>query len=153
MGPQLGSTYAGVVSRKVVRIALTYAALMGINVWGADIQNAFISAPTSDKFYIICGDKFGSEYEGKQALVKRALYGMKSAASDFRNYLRDCMDHLGYSPYRADPDLWMRLAKLDNGLDYYEYMLLYVDDCLVISVNSEESLNKLGKYFTLKRDW
>ena len=87
---------------------------------------------------------------GKKAIVKRALYGMKSAGRDFRNHLRDCMSHLGYSPCRADPDLWMRLAKLKNGVDYYEYILLYVDDCLVISGNLEESLRKLGKYFRLK---
>lgn len=148
--PEL-STYAGVVSRESVRIGLTYAALMGINIWGADIQNAFISAPTTEKFYIICGDEFGSELKGRRAIIKRALYGMKSAASDFRNHLRDCMSHLGYQPCRADADLWMRLAKLDNGTDYYEYILLYVDDCLVISANPEESLNRLGKYFSLKK--
>ena len=36
----IGSTYAGVVSQESVRIALTYAALIDLNVWGADIQNA-----------------------------------------------------------------------------------------------------------------
>ena len=34
------STYAGVISRESVRIALTYAALNGIDVWVADIRNA-----------------------------------------------------------------------------------------------------------------
>ena len=33
----VGSTYAGVVSRESVRIALTYAELMGLDVWGAEI--------------------------------------------------------------------------------------------------------------------
>ena len=144
------STYAGVVTRESVRISLTYATLMGINIWGADIQNAYISAPSTERFWIVCGPEFGSEVSGKRAIVKRALYGMKSAGRDFRNHLRDCMSHLGYRPCRADPDLWMRLSKLKNGVDYYEYILLYVDDCLVISDNPEESLRKLGKYFKLK---
>ena len=43
------------------------------------------------------------------------------------------MEHLGYQPCRADPDMWMRLEKTGNGLDYYEYALLYVDDCLMMS--------------------
>ncbi len=34
------STYAGVVSRESVRIALLYAALNGIDVVAGDIQNA-----------------------------------------------------------------------------------------------------------------
>ena len=88
------STYAGVVSRESVRIAMTYASLMGLEIWGADIQNAYISVPTTEKYYIICGYEFGAENFGKKAIVRRALYGMKSAGRDFRNHLRDCMSHL-----------------------------------------------------------
>ena len=40
--------------------------------------------------------------------AKRALYGMKSYGRDFRNHLRDYMDHMGYKSCLADPDLWMR---------------------------------------------
>ena len=50
-----GSTYAGVVSRESVRIALTYAALNGLEVCAADIQNAYLQAPSSQKDYITCG--------------------------------------------------------------------------------------------------
>ena len=56
-----GSTYAGVVLRESVRKGLTYAVLMGLNVWGTDIQNAYISAPSSEKYWIVCGSEFGSE--------------------------------------------------------------------------------------------
>ena len=49
------STFAGVVSRESVRIALTYAALNDISVTAADIQNAYLQAPSSEKHYIICG--------------------------------------------------------------------------------------------------
>ena len=101
----VGSTYAGVVSRETVRIALTYTALMGLSVLGADIQNAYISAPTTEKFWILCGEEFGSEDKGKRAIVCRALYGMKSAGRDFRNHLRDCMAHLGFAFSRGDADL------------------------------------------------
>ena len=43
----VGFTYAGVVSRDSVRIALTYAALSGIDVLATDIQNAYLQAPSS----------------------------------------------------------------------------------------------------------
>lgn len=56
-----GSTYAGVVSRESVRIAFTYAALMGLDIMAADIQNAYLSAPCSQKYYTVCGPEFGSE--------------------------------------------------------------------------------------------
>ena len=59
------STYAGVVSRESVRIAFTYAALNGLDVWAADLQNAFLQAPCSEKYYTVCGPEFGSEFIGK----------------------------------------------------------------------------------------
>ena len=59
------STYAGVVSRESVRIALTYAALNHIDVMAADIRNAYLQAPSSQKDYIICGLEFGPDYVGK----------------------------------------------------------------------------------------
>jgi len=70
-----GSTYAGVVSRESVRIALTYAALNDMDVTAADIRNAYLQAPSSQKDYITCGAEFGLENVGKKALIRRALYG------------------------------------------------------------------------------
>ena len=52
-------TYAGVVSRESVRIALTTAALNGMSGCACDIQNAYLQAPSSEKHYIICGPEFG----------------------------------------------------------------------------------------------
>ncbi len=71
------------MSRDSVRIALTYAALDGLGVTAADIRNAYLQEPSSEKHYIICGAEFGLENVGKIALMKRALYGGKSAGRDF----------------------------------------------------------------------
>ena len=61
------STYAGVVSKESIRIALTYAALNGLDVCAADIQNAYLQAPSSQKHYIVCGPEFGHENIGWKA--------------------------------------------------------------------------------------
>ena len=42
-------SYAGVVARDSVRIALTYAALNDVGVIAADIRNAYLQAPSSEK--------------------------------------------------------------------------------------------------------
>ena len=145
------STFAGVVSRESVRIALTYAALNEINVTAADIQNAYLQAPSSEKHYIICGTEFGIEHQGKVALIRRALYGGKSSGADFWKHLRSCMQHLGFTSCKADPDVWMREAQSDEGVSHWEYILLYVDDALCISNRGENILNEqLGKYFVIK---
>jgi len=145
------STFAEVVSRESVRIALTYAALNGIDVMAADIKNAYLQAPSSEKHYVICGSEFGLEHIGKVALIRRALYGGKSSGADFWKHLRSCMTHLGFHSCKADPDIWMRAAQKDDGSTYWEYVLLYVDDALCIRMNAENILRKeIGKYFYVK---
>ena len=80
MPDPIRSTFAGVVSRESVRIAFTYAALNGLQVFAADICNAYLQAPSSQEDYVVCGLELGIENIGKVALIHRALYGGKSAA-------------------------------------------------------------------------
>jgi hypothetical protein len=47
--PPKDSTYASVVSRDSVRIAFTVAALNRLDVLCADVQNAYLNAPTTEK--------------------------------------------------------------------------------------------------------
>ena len=40
---------------------------------------------------------------------------------------------LGYKSTKADPDVWIRPQTKPNGFEYYEMILVYVDDILHIS--------------------
>ena len=102
-----GSTYAGVVSRESIWIVFLYAALNGLDVFSADICNAYLQAPLSRKDYVICRAEFGIENIGHVGLIHRALYGGKSARKDFHNHLQLCMHYLKFSSCPADPDEWM----------------------------------------------
>jgi Reverse transcriptase (RNA-dependent DNA polymerase) len=70
-------TYASVVSRESVRIALTLAALNDLEVKTADIENAYLTAPVSEKIWTKLGPEFGSD-SGKKAIIVRALYGLNT---------------------------------------------------------------------------
>ncbi len=48
---------------------------MDLPVIGADIWNAYLQAPSSEKHYIICGPEFGIENEGCVVIICCALYG------------------------------------------------------------------------------
>ena len=145
------STFAGVVSRESIRILLTYAALNQLDVWAADIKSAYLQAPTSEKHYIVCGPEFGPDKEGCIAVITRALYGGKSAGSDYWKHMRACMTLLGFTSCRGDPDVWRRPATKSDGSTYYTYVCLYVDDCLVIDEFPESIIRKeIGKFWTMK---
>ncbi len=75
-------SYAGIVSRDSIH-ALVYAKLIGLEIGGGDIQNAYIQAPSTEKPYVICGPEFGLENVGCCAFIQQALYGGKVAGADF----------------------------------------------------------------------
>jgi len=127
----------GKVCQEEVRIAFVYAALNELDVTAGDIQHAYLTAPWLEKYWAICGPEFGPELQGCKVLIVRALYGTECAGRDFRNHLRGCMEMFNYQPCLADPDLWMRDNIRSNGNEYYEYVLLYVDDCLVIGEDAK----------------
>jgi hypothetical protein len=52
--PQL-MTYASVVSRESVRIALILAALNDLDVMIGDIENAYLTAPITEKVWTVLG--------------------------------------------------------------------------------------------------
>ena len=138
------------VSRESVRIVLTLAALNDLEVKTSDIQNAYLTAPCSEKVHTTLGTEFG-ENEGKTAIIVRALYGLGSSGASFRNYLADCMCHLGYKSCLADPDLWYKPeVRGEDNYKYCAYVLLFVDDCLCIHYSVEEELNKIDKIFKMK---
>ena len=143
-------TYASVVSRETVRIALLIAALHDLDVKAADVQNAYLTAPTTEKVWTKCGPEFGPD-AGKRALIVRALYGLKGSGASYRNHISNCMRHLGYEPCKADPDLWLKpRTREDDGFEYYSYVLIYVDDILVVSHDANNDLAKIDYYFKMK---
>ena len=142
-------TYASVVSRDSVRIALTITALNDLKVLAWDIQNAYLTADCREKIWTRAEPEFGSE-AGKIFIVKKALYGLKSARAAFRALLAETLYDMGYVPTKADPDVWLRPAVKSNGFKYYELVLCYVDDVLAISTDPTKLLEGLKSTFTLK---
>jgi hypothetical protein len=144
-------TYASVVSRNSVRIALTIAALNNLKVLACDIQNAYLTADCREKIWTKAGPEFGSE-AGTIFLVKKALNGLESAGAAFRALLAETLHEIGYTPTKADPDVWLRPAVKPDGFEYYELVLCYVDDILSILHEPSVALRGLQATFKLKDD-
>jgi hypothetical protein len=140
-------TYASVVSRETVRLALTVAALNKIDMRAADVLNAYITAPCGEKIWTTLGPEFESD-RGRKALVVSALYGLKSSGAAFRAHLQSFMKEMGYRACKADPDLWLKEQTDKKGKRYYAYILCYVDDLLVIHHHTKKVLDRINEYLT-----
>ena len=61
------------------------------------------------------------------------------------------MESTGYEPCKANLDLWLEpVTRPEDGVQYYSYLLHYVDDILCIHHNEDAILEGLHKSFPLK---
>ena len=79
------------------------------------------------------------------------FYGLKSAGNDFRNHLADCMHHFGILSCPEDLDLWLKpMVRPEDRFNYYTYVIIYVDDVMVIHHDTDIVIFQIDKYFKLK---
>ena len=88
-------TYASIVSKEIVRIALMIAALNDLEVKMGNILNAYVQAPVTEKVWTTLGPEFSKDAR-KIVVIVRALYGVKSAEAAFGSHLARYMESLGY---------------------------------------------------------
>jgi hypothetical protein len=62
-------TYASVMSQETMRIALLMAALNDVDIWAADVLNAYITAPCQEK----SGPLFGKIATGRPLLTMQCM--------------------------------------------------------------------------------
>jgi hypothetical protein len=75
-------------------------------------------------------------------IIVRALYGLKSSGAAYRAHFATTLIELGFTSCLADPDVWFRPTK-KQGFTYYEYILTYFDDCLIVSHDTTSIIDQL----------
>ena len=120
-------------------ILLFLAELNGLKVWGTDIGNAYLEALTSENVCIRAGPEFGALAE-HLLLIYKALHDLRSSGARWYERLSDVLRKEGFTPCRAEPDIWMRR----NG-DQYEYVAVYVDDLAFALKDPQAFIDNLKK--------
>ena len=124
--------YASVVSQDFVIIALTIATLNDLYLLSYEIKNVYITMECRKKIYTIVGKEFGPK-EGYIMIVNMTLYGLKSSCAEFRAKLAAGIHKLNYRPSQPDSYVCSRPATKSNRFEYYELVLCYVHNLLVIT--------------------
>jgi hypothetical protein len=145
-------TYSTVVSRDSVRKAFLIAAWNDIDILSADIGNAYLNAPTKELVHTTAGLEFGPNCVGQTVLIIRALYGLKSSGAAWHSLLAESIHAMGFTASLADPDIWYRAATKPDGTEYYEYLIVYVDDILVLSHCPKDVMKMFSKIYHLKEE-
>ena len=148
MDPPASMTYVSVVGRETVRIAFLIASLNDLKILAGDIQNAYLNAHTKEKIYFYAGYEWKSS-KGRVVIITRALYDLKSSALTRRNHLADILGNkLKFRSSLLDPDLWYKEMISTEGVEYYAYILIYVEDILILDRDPEQFMQIFREEYT-----
>ena len=137
--------YCSVASRQSVRLAFLVAALNELGLVMIDVGNAFINALSRESVCARAGPEFG-EFEGCIVIIVKALYGLRSSGSAWHAQFSDHLKSMGFTQSRADMDMWLRRQRKPDGSEYYEYLVVYVDDVLIVSHNTQAIVDAIAAH-------
>jgi hypothetical protein len=78
-------------------------------------------------------------------IIVETLYGLRTSGLRWHECFTDCLHNEGFSPCKAEPDIWMRL----NG-DLYEYVATYVNDLCLRMLDLKSFTDTLQKKYNFK---
>jgi hypothetical protein len=125
--PPKDMVYTSVMTRDSIRIAFLLTTLNDLNILlAADVQNAYLNAPTTEKVYATAGEEFGADRKGCPVVIIWVLHGLKSSSARWRNHIAATLcDGGGYQSSKANPDVWMKPAVKKDGSKYWSYVLCW----------------------------
>ena len=145
------TTFSTVASRDSVRIMFLIAALNGLDILSTEVGNAYLNAECREKVHVRCGKElFGPEHEGKYAVISRALYGLKSSGASWRHHFATEIRNMGFRDTKADGDVYCKRSFKSDGVPYYEYIVVYVDDVICILQSMEQWIHLLAEQYRLR---
>ena len=144
-------TYSSVVSRDSVRIMFLIAALNDLDIKMCDIGNAYLNAETRERLWFVAGNEWGDR-AGYPVIIVRALYGLKSSGAEWKKTFADYIKHtLGFEPcIGADDNVYLKPEKDKDGNEYYSYLIVYVDDVLLLHKDPDKYMNLINRDYRLK---
>ena len=152
-GVDFNEIFSPVVKYKTIRIMLSIVVQFDMELEQMDVKTAFLHGELEEVIYMEQprGYEQGSP-EGTVCKLKKALYGLKQAPRQWNKKFDSFMMKQGFQKSLHDTCLYYKGSKIEDS----EYLLLYVDDMLLISksktrienlkriLNSEFDMKDLG---------
>ena len=134
-------------------ISFLLAALNDCEILTGDIGNVYLNAFTTEKIYYRAGLEWGETIKGRVVVIVRALYGLKTSANTWRTHLCITLQKkMNFQSSYADNDVWIKADTKADGTEYYTYILIYVDDILIVFDNPSHYMKQLQAAYYVKEN-
>ena len=140
------TTYSSTVEGLSIRLLRLIARQQGLSIMTGDIGNAFIAAPCKERIWTRAGPEFGDK-EGSVIEFNKALYGLSTSPKAFHDFLGDTLRNMGFTPSRADQDIWY---KQSSHYDGYDYIGVHDDDIMIAAKRRGEYMDMIEKQFNIR---
>lgn len=138
-------TYSPVAKLTTLRIMLSVANHFDLHVQQMDVKSAFLNGNLREEIYMHRPEGFKND--NLVLKLNKAIYGLKRASRMWNESFNNFMRRIGFGRCASDRCLY---TKNENGI--YTYIILYVDDLLIIGQNMEkisEIKKSLSKQFEM----
>ena len=105
---------------------------------------------TKYKLFFYAGYEWKSD-QGEVDIIAGDIYSLNSSALAFKNHLYEILvNNLWLKSYLADPDVWIKSAIDKTWNEYYTYILVYIDDLLILEKYPQNYMTMLESKYTVK---
>ena len=143
-GVDFNEIFSPVVKQTSIRVMMVKAARFGLKVEQMDVRTAFLHGDLEEQIFMEIPEGFENEDSKQVCLLKKSLYGLKQAPRQWNLKFDSLMTKICFNKSEYDSCVYF---------DDYTYLLLYVDDILIIG-KDEHKINevktKLSNEFEMK---
>ena len=149
-GIDFDEIFSPVVKMSSIRTVLAMAASLDLEVEQMDVKTAFLHGDLEQDIYMVQPEGFVTKgKEDHVCKLKKSLYGLKQAPRQWYMKFESVMGEQGYLKTNSDHCVFVQRFSDDDFI----YLLLYVDDILIVGRNTsriQNLKNALSKSFAMK---
>ncbi|KAE9310895.1 hypothetical protein PR003_g20157 [Phytophthora rubi] len=138
-GIDFRETFAPVARLSSFRLLMAIAAELGLDVYGGDINTAYLNAWLDIRQYLRSINGYPCQVNGHMYVVLKALYGLHQSGREWNSELNQWFLDQGYQRSLTEPCLYFKFEE-----ETIVYVLVYVDD-IFVATNDESYKEQLFK--------
>ena len=137
-GIDYDEVFAPVVRYTSIRSLLAVANICNWEIHQMDAKTAFLQGDLNEEIYMRQPNGFvDPDKPDYVCKLNKGIYGLKQAARCWNNSINSYLLSHGYKKSTADPCVYIKTVKSQDGTVHFVMIAIYVDDMLFFSNNTE----------------